>query len=117
MSKKVPDETKLAYLNEAVEKYKEAEKLITEAQTLLRRCGVEMCSSIGFSSAYEPDADKGIQVYKGIKNLARLVKKNATHPLDIFNKKNMNELGVTHGGFLFFQLGDPQVKETNYKYR
>ncbi len=114
---KYTEEQKLGFLDEAVRKYGEAEDLMKEAKVLMKRCGVEMCSSFGFSSAYEEDADKGIQVYSGIKNLAKLLKKNAVHPLDIFKEKNKKELGVTHNGVLFFQLGDPAIRETNYKYR
>lgn len=117
MSKKYSDEEKLAFIEEAVEKYRQADTLMQEAKALMEKCGVKLCSSAAFTSAYEEDAKKGMQVYKGIKALARLLKKNAVHPLDIFGFPNRKELGVTHGGVLFFQLGDPEIKETNYKYR
>lgn len=117
MSKKYSEEEKLAFLNEAVEKYRKATELSEEAGKLMARCGVEMCSRLTLHDAYEEDAKHGLQVYKGIKNLARLLKTNAVHPLDIFKEPNRKELGVKHDGILFFQVGEPEVKETNFKYR
>jgi len=117
MSKKYSEEEKLAFLNEAVEKYRKATELSEEASRLMERCGIQMCSRTMLYNAYEEDADVGIQVYRGIKNLARLLKTNAVHPLDIFKEPNRKELGVKHDGILFFQVGEPKVKETNFKYR
>lgn len=117
MSKKYSEEEKLTFLNEAVEKFRKAAELSEEAGKLMERCGVTMCSRLTVHPAYEEDAKMGLQVYKGIKNLARLLKTNAAHPLDVFRAPNKKELSVKHNGILFFQLGEPAVKETSFKYR
>lgn len=120
MGRAYTKEEKIQFLDQALNNYTEAQRLIDEACTLMKRCGVSMCGNATsvYDNAYEEDASKALFVYSGIRKLAKLLDQSTRHPLDIFREnRDHSRIGVIRDGVLFFQLGDAQSSCTKYHYR
>lgn len=119
MSKTYSDAEKRRFVQEACAKCRQATELLGEAETLMKRCGVSLISLPPFGEAYESDAAQKIQVFSGIKKLAKILGQTPRHPQTIWRDGSVDtdELGVVEDGFLFFQLGDKKSTKTTYHYR
>ena len=117
MSKPYTTEDKQRFVNEAIAEFREAQKHVDIACTLMKRCGIGMCGQDVFGDAYETDAEIELHVYEGIRKLAKLVGQELRNPLNIFKKKQNDKAGVVIDGILFYQLGDPRDTKSKMYYR
>lgn len=119
MSKTYSNEEKRQFVHEACAKIRQATELLLDAEALMKRCGVSLVAAPLFAEAYESDATQRIQVFSGIKKLAKLLGQTPRHPQTIWRDGSVDtdELGVAEDGFLFFQLGDRKSTKTTYHYR
>ena len=105
-------------MKEAAQLYREAEEKCAKADILMKRAGVHMCSSHVLNNWDLPDGAVGsIQVYSGIRKLAKLFQTDAKNPVDSWSgKPKRDSLHCIVETVNFHQLGNAHTKETNYKF-
>ena len=115
---KYTDEQKREFVLEAIQNFREAQKMVEQGRRLMKRAGVEIgCSADVIDKYYHggEDTDGGLMIYGGLKKLAKLLGAETFTPEGWDGRKDRSRIACKAAGIYFFQLGDET--RTNFKFR
>lgn len=104
------NDEKIAQIYSACGLIKDAQKRLQEADEILRKCGVQMCSMISFDAPF----DDSVQLFSGIAKLEKIIGAKAYFQESyITSKTDKSRKFLDFNGVTFMQISEP----TGNRYR
>lgn len=115
--KKRTDAEKLEMVNEACELFTEAIEKFKEGEKLLHLCGVDVIRTLNINDGCYDCVGHDVQIYSGIKKLEKLTGTQCYSPTSyITGKPDTSRRKMNHHGILFVQVGRERTSTTSKRF-
>ena len=114
----ITDSKKLEIVNTSCELLSEAMEKFKEAERLLHLCGIDLCDSLMSHKVEWPNIHGcNVQIYKGIQALAEIIGKQEYFPIDVITEEpDKRRCKLDYHDIIFLQVADEST-ETEYTFR